>query len=339
MNQDTEAGTPDSAPRKGRLWILLLALLAVVLVASAAWLAARPTPPLVQGMADADEIKVAAKITGRIAAFEVREGDRVTTGQNLYTIDSPELLARRRQAEAAREVAQAMFDKAEEGARRQEISAARAQWERARAGASLAQATFERMRNLFQEGVISRQQYDEAEANALSASAQETAARAQYDEALEGARSEDKAAARSQLRQAEGALAEVAAMFEETVMRAPLDGIVSERLAEPGELVPAGYPVLTILDPASTWVAVHVREDQFSGWTMHAQRRGAVPALDLEDVAFRVYFINPAGEFATWRATRESAGYDIKTFEIRLRPEQPLPGLRPGMSVLFGTVD
>lgn len=316
--------------------VSVLVILAVSIVLGATWLAGRPVAPLQQGIADADEIKVAAKITGRIGAFTVREGDRVEAGQALYTIDSPELNARRRQAEAALAAAQAMLDKAEGGARSEEITAARAQWERAEAGAVLARTTYARMRNLFEEGVISRQQHDEAEANSLAATAQAKAARAQYEQALEGAREEDQRAAASQVRQAEAAVAEVEAMLEETHIRAPLAGLVNERLVDPGELVPAGYPALTLLDPASTWVGLYVREDRFAGWRIGTVLEGEIPALDLEGASFEVYFISPAGDFATWRATRASDGYDIRAFELRLRPVEPIPDLRPGMSVLFG---
>lgn len=314
----------------------VLAIVAVSIVLAATWLAGRPAPPLMQGMVEADEIRVAAKITGRIAAFAVREGDPVVAGQVLYTIDSPELNARRRQAEAALAAAQAMLDKAEEGARSQEITAARAQWERAEAAAVLARATHARLSNLYDEGVISRQQHEETEASSLAATAQSRAARAQYEQALEGAREEDRRAAASQVRQAEGAMDEINALLEETRMRAPLDGLVSKRLADPGELVPAGYPVLLLRDQGSTWVGLYVREDRFAGWRIGTVLEGEIPALGLAGVPFEVYFINPAGDFATWRATRESAGYDVRAFELRLRPVDALPELRPGMSVLFG---
>lgn len=337
QNDAEQTVAPDQDRRRTRAAIVMgvLAVAAVLIVAGATWLAGRPAAPLLQGMADADEVRVAAKITGRIAAFSAREGDQVAAGQVLYTIESPELNARRRQAEAALAAAQAMLDKAEEGARSQEITAARAQWERAEAAAVLARATYERLRNLYREGVISRQQHDEAEANSLAATAQSRAARAQYEQALEGAREEDRRAAASQVRQAEGAMAEVEAMLEETRMRAPIDGLVSKRLADPGELVPAGYPVLVLRDPESGWVSLYVREDRFAGWRIGSVLEGEIPALGRSGVPFEVYFINPAGDFATWRATRQSAGYDVKAFEVRLRPVEPLPELRPGMSVLF----
>lgn len=339
MSTQVEDSPPAALPRRSGLVIPLAVLAGAALIALAVWLAARPVPPLLQGMAEADEIRVAAKITGRIAAFEVSEGDRVEPGQLLFLIDSPELEARRRQVEAALAAARAQLDKAEEGARRQEVAAARAQWQRAESGAELARTTYQRMRNLHAEGVISRQQYDEAAAQSRAATAQAQAARAQFDLALEGAREEDRRAAAAQLQQAEGAMAEIEAMLEETRIRAPAQGVVSRRAVRAGELVPAGYPVMTLLPPGGTWVAVHVREDQFAGWQLDAVVPGDVPALGLRGVRFKVYFINPAGDFATWRATRESSGYDVRSFEVRLRPIEPLAELRPGMSVLFHSPD
>ena len=161
------------------------------------------------------------------------------------------------------------------------------------------------------------------------------AARAQYDLALAGARRQDKDAASAQVRQAEGAVAEVQAAQDEVEGRAPTAGEVSKRLADVGELVPAGYPVFTLVDLSNVWVAFYLREDQFRGLKMHERLRGQVPALRLDDTEFEVYFINPAGDFATWRATRQSAGYDIKSFEVRVRPVGTVDGFRPGMSVLF----
>jgi HlyD family secretion protein len=77
-----------------------------------------------------------------------------------------------------------------------------------------------------------------------------------------------------------------------------------------------------------------MREDRFHGLAMGRTLRGHVPAL-ARDADFRVYHISPRGDFATWRATREASGYDVRAFEVRLRPAAAVPGLRPGMSVLF----
>lgn len=330
------AEPPPAAPaptprRKGAIaGVLVLLFLVAGLL-----LAFRGGDDLVQGMADADNINVAAKITARIAALRVHEGDRVTAGQPLFELTSPEVNAKRRQASAALDAARALQSKAREGARQEEIRTALANWRRTQASADLAKSTFRRISVLFEQNVVTRQRLEEAQAQANSAVAAEAAARAQYDEALAGPRRQDREAAGAQVRQAEGAVAEVDAAYDEVLGRAPVSGEVEKKLADPGELVPAGYPVFTLVDLTQTWVALYLREDQFRGTRVGRTLYGDIPALGMKRIPFNVYYVSPAGDFATWRATRQSAGYDVKTFEVRVRPTQPIPDFRPGMSVLF----
>jgi len=331
--QKVTDGARKPMPRKAIRVVALAAALG--LVGGGLWLAFRAPPDLVQGMADADNVNVSAKITARVEHLLVREGDTVHAGQILFELDSPEVAAKKRQATAVLEAAMAQSAKAQEGARKEDIRSAEANWRRAVAAADVAQATFGRLERLLAEGVVTVQKRDEAQAQALGASAATAAARAQYDLALAGARSQDKDAAFAYVRQAEGAVAEVQAAQDEVSGRAPSAGEVNKRLADVGELVPAGYPVFTLVDLSKLWVAFYLREDQFRGLAMHQRLRGQVPALQLDDVEFEVYFINPAGDFATWRATRQSAGYDVKSFEVRVRPVGRVDGFRPGMSVLF----
>lgn len=318
-----------------RLLLLLAVFLALAVVIIGLWLAFRTTTGLVQGMADADSVKVSAKIPARIAELHVREGERVTAGQHLFTLDSPEVEAKFRQATAVLDAARAQAEKASEGARVEQISAAEANWQRAKAASDLARTTAVRLDRLHSEGVVTRQQRDEALAQASAAEALTRAARAQYDEAQAGARREDRDAADAQVRQAEAAVAEVTAARDEALGRAPVAGEVSKRLADVGELVPAGYPVFTLVDIDNMWVSFTLREDQFGAVGMGHALKGDIPALGLTGIDFEVYFISPAGDFATWRATRQSAGYDVKSFEVRARPVQPVTNFRPGMSVLF----
>lgn len=299
------------------------------------WLAMRRPPDLVQGMADADTIKVSAKIGARVARLLVHEGDRVEAGQVLFELDSPEVRAKEAQVAAQLDAAEAQAAKADEGARSEDIRAAEANWRRAVAAAELARRTQGRVENLHKEGVVTLQKRDEAVAQARSAAEAATAARAQYDLALAGTRSQDKQAAQAQVRQARAGLDEVEASRAETRGVAPAAGEVSRRMADVGELVPAGYPVFTLVDPERSWVAFHLREDQFAGLKVGSRLVGRIPALGRERVPFEVYFINPAGDYATWRATRQSAGYDVRSFEVRARPVAKIDDFRPGMSVLF----
>ena len=304
-------------------------------VALGLWLAWRPAPGQVQGIVDAREYRVASKVTGRLAAVHVAEGQAVTAGQLLASIDSPEVAAKEAQVQAAVEAAQSQADKAEAGARRTDIVAAEAGWKRAAAAAELARVTFERVDRLAHEDVVAGQKRDEARANMIAASEAARAARAQYDAALAGARTEDRRAARAQAAQARGAEAEVAAARTETRIIAPAAGEVGRRLAQPGEIVGAGFPVLLLTEVQAPWVTVTLREDQMDGVRMGREFHGSVPALADRTARFRVSFMAPAGDYATWRATRQSSGFDVKGFEVRLSPVQPVPGLRPGMSVLF----
>lgn len=331
---DTLQAPADAPPPKKRKVGILIALVLVVVVALGLWLAWRTPAEQLQGMADADTVNVAAKITARLAELKVREGDRVKAGQVLFVLDSPEVAAKEEQAHGALEAARAVADKADEGARSEDIRAAQANWKRAEAGATLADATYQRVQNLFNEGVMTRQKRDEALAQARSSRELANAARAQYDQALAGARDQDKRAAQGQVRQAQGAVAEVNAARDEVNGRAPMAGEINKRMSDIGELVPAGYPVFTLVDIDHMWVSVNLRESQMRGLKVGSRLRGSVPALD-SDAEFEVYFINPAGDYATWRATRQSSGYDVRSFEIRLRPVARIEGFRPGMSVLF----
>lgn len=317
-------------------WLLALLLAAVFgVLGSGIYLAIYNQDDLVQGWVDADSLKVSAKISARISKLYAYEGQEVSQGQELFLLDSPEVEAKYNQALAALEAAQAQSEKAEDGSRLEQIAAAEANWQRAKAEAELAAQTAARFTRLHKEGVISGQQKDEALAKAKASQAVSQAAKSQYDEAFSGARKEDKAAAAAQVRQAEAFLAEVKAAKNEIFGLAPAAGEVSKRLADVGELVPAGYPVFTLVDVQHPWVSFNLREDQFHQLAKGQVLTAAIPALNLEGAKFQVYFISPRGEFATWRATRQSVGYDLRSFEIRARPVEPIANLRPGMSVLF----
>lgn len=335
MTEPTEA--PQTAGRRRWLGIAAFVIIAAI-VGVGLWLSRQPVPDHIQAMVDADEIIVSAKVAGRVERLYVAEGDRVAAGQRLFTLTGPEIAAKRAQAEAVIAAAQAQSSKARNGARSEEIEAARANAARAEAGAELARVTYARTQNLYAEGVIAAQRRDEALANFKSSREVAAAARAQYAQARAGARSEDVAAVSAQVRQAQAALAEVAAAEAETRISAPLAAVVTRKMVDVGELVPAGYPVFTLTDIDHAWVALNLREDRLSGLKTGSVINGSVPALNDRRVQFRIYFINPAGDFATWRATRQSSGYDIKSFEVRARPVAATPELRPGMSVLFDSL-
>jgi HlyD family secretion protein len=250
---------------------------------------------------------VSGKIPGRISAVYVKKGDRGSKGQLLAELSSPEIEAKLGQARAAGRAAAAQKEKADRGARAEEVRAARSTWQRAEVAADLAEKTFARTARLYADGVISAQKYDEAKANAEAARQQAQAALAAYTMAKKGAREEDKAAAAALADQAAGVVAEVRAYSAETKLFAPVDGEVVDVLAERGEMISAGYPVIRLLDSSDFWMVFHVREDMLDGLKTGDFLKVDIPALKEKDVPLKVVYVSALGDFAVWKATKPPA--------------------------------
>ncbi|MDF9831877.1 HlyD family secretion protein [Ereboglobus sp. PH5-5] len=329
----------SAKPSRHKVLAVILLLGIAAILAVGIWLSSRPIPGQIQGMIDTDEIRVAAKAPGRLETVLAAEGDSVRAGQILFTLSNAELDAKLREVSALETSVKALQAKAEKGAQDEDIASARAVWQAHQAAADVAAKTAERLKRLFSEGVISEQKRDEAVANAAATAESAEAARKQYEKALAGTRVEDKAAVDAQVAQAGAAVAAVKSLEEELKTLAPIDGQITRRYANVGEIVPPGFPVFSMINPDDLWVSFNVRENQFSGMEIGKVVEGSVPALDGKRMQFKVCFISPQGSFATWRAVRQSEGYDVKTFEIRARPvsvaDSEKGKLRPGMSVLF----
>lgn len=318
---------------KSKVYTITLILIAVITaVAFIGWFMLEPAPYLMQGTVEATSYKVSSKVPGRVDSLTVRRGDRVVRGQFLYGISSPEVYAKLTQAEAARSAAAAMQDKVDAGARKQQRQQAYEMWQQSLAGLELARKTYDRVKNLYDQGVVPAQKLDEAEASLKAMQTTSTAAEAAYRMAVEGAQWEDKAAARALVEQAGGAVSEVESFVTETRQFAPVDGEVSSVVSENGELVGTGFPVVTIIDLADAWVVFNVKETMLPKIKLGTRFQGYFPALD-STVALEVTYIAAEASYATWAATRTSGEFDVKTFEIHARPTSPVSDLRPGMTV------
>lgn len=316
-----------------RLGAGLVGLAVLGFLAWGLWQAFAPRSLPLQGQIEAQEVNVSSKVPGRVGRVHVTLGQTVRAGELLFELDSPEVQARLTQARSAQRAAQAMAAKAEAGARPEEIEAARLNWERAATGARIAQLSFDRVQAMFAEGVLAGQKRDEAQAQWHAAEQQAGAARAQYDMARRGARTEDRRAAQAQAEQVGGVLSEAEVALAETHIRAPTAGDVSKIQIQPGELAPQGFPVITLVNLQDLWAVLQVREDGMSAYAAGTRHVAEVPALR-RSVAFVVSSVAVLPDFATWRAARPG-GTDLRTFEIRLRPASPVAELRPGMSVVF----
>lgn len=298
------------------------------------WMGTHPTEEPLYGVMQAKTVDVAAKVTGRVETLPVHEGDTVSAGQLLMTLDIPEVEAKLKEVEALKSAASARQSLVDEGARPQEIRAAKAQMQRAQAGQELAQKTFNRVHALYREGLISKQKHDEALARKKSADELLAAAKEQYDIALTGARTQEKQAATALTAQATGGVEQVQSLVKEKNVTSPIASEISRIYVEIGEVAAAGLPLATLVDLSDQWAVFNIREDDMPKITKGAVLSAEIPALNAKNVQFKVYFINPRGDYATWRATRQSSGYDLRTFEVRARPVQPVSDLRPGMSVI-----
>lgn len=328
-----QKGEGGMRTRRTLMVVVLIALLA--LLAFGIWLAGRPVPAPLEGIVDTDEINISSKVFGRVDSLEVREGDQVEKGQLLVIMSSPEVDAGELEALASLSGAEAMQDRSENGSRDEDIAALEASWHSAQAQAELAEVTARRASNLYAEGVIAAQRRDEAIASRDTARRQVELTHAQYLRAVHGDREEDRRVAASNVQVAEAGLLASRSLVKETRLDAPVSGEIANRFANPGELIPAGIPVFSLIDLDDLWVTVNLREDRFHSLAMGDRLTGTIPALDDQEATFQVSHINPRANFATWRATRQSSGYDVRSFEIRLRPLSEINRLRPGMTVLF----
>lgn len=319
-----------------RINIFAIAAVVVLIVAAVVLIGrfmGNDAPEMIQGTIECKTYKASSKIAGRIEDMKVVQGQPVERGELLYVLSTPELNAKLQQAEAVKSAASALDAKAVNGARQQQIDAALSMWQKAQAGLELAGKTLERVKNLYNEGVVPAQKLDEADANYRAMEATAAAAKAQYDLALEGADREDKAAAAAQVRQAEGVVSEVESYISDAMVYSPVTGEVATVIAETGELVGTGYPVVTILDTSDVWATFNIKETMLPKIKVGTRLPGRIPALD-KTVEFEVSYIAVQADFATWSATRTQGGFDVRTFAVKAKPVEAIADIRPGMSVI-----
>lgn len=314
----------------------LIALIVIIVVLALIGLfLLKPEPQIIQGQAEATQVRVSGKLPGRVVEFMVEEGQHVLAGDTLVHIHSSLVEAKLSQAEAMETVAKAQNKKVDSGTRVELLNSAYDMWQQAQAGLTIAKKTYERMQSLYKKGVVSEQKRDEAEAAYKAMVATESAAKSQYEMAKAGAQAEDKAAAAAMVAAAQGSVAEVESILSDSYLTAPTDGEISDIFPNVGELVSLGAPIMNVLKLDDMWVSFNVREDLLENLTMGAEVQAIIPALENKEVTLKVFYIRDMGSYAVWRATKVTGQYDAKTFKVKARPVEPVDNLRPGMSVLL----
>lgn len=325
--------TAEQKANKTLLLIMSLIILGVAVVALIGFMFLNKPSELMEGQVEGTSVRVSGKLPGRVVDIYVHEGDTVQAGDTLVHIHSSVVEGQLVQAQAMQRVAAAQNQKVDAGTRSQIIQGAKDLVSQADAAVGIAQKTYDRLQRLYTEGVVTEQKRDEAKAALDAAVAGRDAARSQYQLALQGAQSEDKVAAREMVTAAGGGVDQVQALLEDSYLVAPCDGTIDQIFPEVGELVAMGSPIMNILKK-DYYVVFNVREEMLKDLPMGKEITVRIPALD-KDVKAKIYYIRDKGSYATWRATKATGDWDSRTFEIKARPVEDVPNLRPGMTALF----
>jgi HlyD family secretion protein len=329
--------TPDAEQKKNahavtRAPAIIVGIVAALVVGLSFFYLLRPEPLLVQGEADATRFDIATRVDGRVKEIPVERGQNVPANAVLVRIDNPETVAKLEQMKAAKAVADAQLANVLVGTRVETIAARKAEMERAQAALVLAQKTYERARILTEQGNAPQARLDQT-TDALHESERAVdQATSAYQQAVNGYTKEERAIAKTSVEKADADIQSVQSIIDQLEVYAPVASQVYQRNVEPGEYVSPGVPLVTLIDLKDVWIHFDLREDLVKGLKVGDKFDVHIPALGDRVVPVEVKLIATKGEYASWRATRASGDFDLRTFSIRAYPVQPVPELRPGMS-------
>ena len=288
-----------------------------------------PPAPLV-GVVHETEIRIAPEISARLKSLLVASGQEVRKGEALAELTSPEIAASLDEAKANAESARANLAHVAAGVRQEEIDEATQRTAVAASNLALAKEQFSRVSTLAAKNFASRQQYDEDAAALAEADAHLNLAEAALAESKAGPTREQLAVAASEVRLALATIDDVAAELAKTTLTAPADGVARLLVAEPGEAIVSGQPVLTMGLAKDRWFSFTIREDRLGGVTIGSTL--TILTATGDRLQARVTELRPLGEFAVWRAARAVGDHDLANFLLRADPIGPTPGLEPGMT-------
>lgn len=323
--------------KKANKTLLITMAIVIFLVAALAivgFLCLDKPKQILEGQIEGTTVRISGKLPGRIACFYVEEGDTVQAGDTLVRIHSAIVEAQLTQAQAMQDVAKSQDKKIDAGTRRQIIQAAFEMVQQAKAAVTITKKTYDRMQNLYTEGVVSEQKRDEAKAAYDAAVAAQGAAESQYSLAKAGAQSEDKESAAALVAAAGGGVDQVKALLDDSYLVAPYDGIIDQIYPQPSELVATGAPIISLLKTADRYITFNVREDYLNDFKMGNKLKVEIPALDMKAIDAEVYYIRDMGSYATWEATKTVGDWSSRTFQVKARPAD-MTDLRPGMTAIL----
>ena len=326
------AAPGDKTPRASRVPSIIVGVIVAAIAGLSIWFLVRPQPLLVQGEVDATRLDIAARIDGRVADIPVTRGENVAAGAVLVRIDNPENIAKREQAVAGKLVADAQLANINAGTRAEVIAARKAALERAQASVVLAQKTYDRISQLAEHGNAPQARLDQVTDTLHENQRAADQAKSAYEQAVNGYTAEERQIAVANVQKAASDIAAVQSIIDQMVITAPLAAQVYKRNVEPGEYISPGVPLVTLIDLNDLWIHFDLREDLVRRLKVGDRFAVRIPALADRRITVEVKLIATKGEYASWRATRATGDFDLRTFSIRAYPVEQVPELRPGMS-------
>jgi HlyD family secretion protein len=311
---------------------LIVAIMAVIAMVIIIYFVNQPNTIILQGEVESNRVDVAARVQGRVIQFNYDVGDNVKQGDILLNLSNPALLAQLATSEAQLKVAMASRDNTY-STRPETIDLQKAQLDKAKSDLLLAQTSYERINRLVKNGTVSKQNYDESFNQYQAAIKAHEAAKANLALAENGSSVEQKKLADVQVEQSKAALEQVNADVNELTLISPINGQITTRVAEVGQLYSPGTPLYSIIDLNDIWFTFNIREDLLGDLKVGDTFKVKVPALNNQVIDVKVTVLNALGQYANWQATKATGDFDLKTFEMRAKPINQVPGLRPGMSV------
>jgi HlyD family secretion protein len=311
---------------------IIVGVVAAAVAALSIWYLVRPQPLLVQGEVDATRFDIAARVDGRVAEIPVQRGQNVPAGAVLVRIDNPETIAKNDQALAAKIVTEAQLANTNAGTRAEVISARKAELERAEASMVLAQKTYDRVSKLAEQGNAPMARLDQTTDTLDESRRAVDQARSAHQQAVNGYTKEEHEIAAANVAKALADIKAVQSTIDQMVVYAPVASQVYQRNVELGEYVSPGVPLVTLIDLGDLWIHFDLREDLVRTLKVGDRFDVRIPALSDRRITVEVKLIATKGEYASWRATRATGDFDLRTFSIRAYPVDKVPELRPGMS-------
>lgn len=283
------------------------------------------------GTVEATEAQLGFQTPGRIESIRVKEGDAVRAGDTLAVLDRAELVARRGQGTAQLQAAQALLSELQAGSRSEDRASAQAALRAVSDRLTDAQRDLERTHRLFDAGAMSQDQYDKARLQVDVLTSQKSQAEQALQLVQAGPRPERIEAQRAVVAQAQAALAQLDAALANAVIRAPFAGVVTVKDREAGETVPAGAPVVTIMNMGDRWVRIYIPENQLG--SVHIGQQASITSDTYKDKTYggEVSFIASQAEFTPRNVqTREERVKLVYAVKVRITQDSTLD-LKPGL--------